>query len=156
MIDLGTDCVVVVRQFVRSELQFLSSACDDGVYSFVGFTEGTKLVTETRRPISLFNFYLTGQGSEIVNVFGTFIFFDCKQLNVKNLLVCLLQERHKELACPQNLRFETAVKEASVVDHALGCLVVSYLFLGLIRQWGNNSLRVRSEQILAQSFKVRI
>ena len=78
VIDLGTDCVVVVRQFVWSELQFLGSACDDGVYSFVRFTERTKLVAKTRCPVSLFNFNLTGQGSEIVDVFGTFIFLDCK------------------------------------------------------------------------------
>ncbi len=104
----------------------------------------------------MLDLYLTSQGSEVVNVFGTFVFLDCKQLYVESLLVGLLQERYKELACPQNLRFEAAVKEASVVDHALGRLVVSYLFLCWIGQWRDNSLRVRSEQILAQSFKVRI
>ena len=100
MIDLGTDCVVVVRQFVWSELQFLGSACDDGVYSFVGFTERTKLVAETRCPVSLFNFYLTGQGSEIVNVFGTFVFLNSKKFHIKNFLVCLLKKGNKEFACP--------------------------------------------------------
>lgn len=90
MVDFGTNRKVVVCQSVRSRLQFLAPCSNEFRNLFVLLREGAHLVAELRCLASPFDLNLASQSFEFVDVPGANLGFNCKQLQVKLLLIRLL------------------------------------------------------------------
>lgn len=77
--------------------------------------EGAHLIAELGRFPSALDLDLSSDCLELVNVARANLIFDAKQLEIKLLLICLLKEGHKELACLKDLRAQDCIQEPLIV-----------------------------------------
>ncbi len=67
--------------------------CLQGINSFICFAKVSKLVTKLSSSLTLIDFDFSSKSFKLVDIFGTYLLFDRKKLNVECLLTCFLQKR---------------------------------------------------------------
>ena len=99
VVDLCSDCKVVVGELVGSHLQILASACNISRDLAVLSLKGIELVAELLSFASSLNFDLTCESFELINIARTNLLLDCQKLKVELVLIRFLQECNEECAC---------------------------------------------------------
>ena len=92
MVNFGADSEVVIREFVSPSLQIFASTSNILGNLEVLLSEGAHLVAELSSFATTFNFNLTCNCIELVNIPRPRLLFNCQQLQVKLLLIGFLEE----------------------------------------------------------------
>ena len=156
VIDLGTDCEVVVSELVSTRLQLLGARSDVLGDLEVLLGEVAHLVAELGSFAPSFDFDLTCESLELVDVPRTNFILNREQLQVELLLIVLLEESNQEFAGLEYLGAQHSVQEALVVLLTLDKLA-RCLPLGLHGgKWWDHHLRVGSQKEIAQDLEVGV
>ena len=103
MLHFSTHREIVVSEFVRPRLQLFAARGDVLGNLEVLLREVAHLVAEFCGFTAFFNFNLTCQRAELVDISGSDLILNGQQLQVELLLISLLQECHQEFARLQHL-----------------------------------------------------
>lgn len=129
---LSSDSIVIVSKFVSTHLEVLNFLSNEFVDLFVMSSIVSHGFGKLHGLPSSFDFDVTSECLEFINVFGSVVSFYREQLYIEILLVVLLQERDQEGASFQYARLKDSVEESLVVVLSAQELLGSHSFFTLL------------------------